>query len=144
MMMFLFPSPAFASSVHLHVNGAWLEDSSAAIWAGRRQASDRTKAPSWRIAPKVSGCCSVAGLCFLRPCQLFLHCPLCYSSPAHNLATTTTKKEYLLAESVFSSDPFMAVPWVMAEKVIQKEVMPLLVLAQCHENSPIQSICYCS
>lgn len=46
-----------------------------------------------------SGCSSVPGLCFLSPCQLFLHCPLTWISPAHNLVTTTTKKK----KGIFSS-----------------------------------------
>lgn len=144
MMMFRFPSPAFASLVHVYVNGACLEDSSAAIWDGRRQSQWQNTGPFLEIASKMSGRSSVAGLHFLCPWQLFLHSPFCYTGPAHNLVTTTTKQKYFLAESVFSSDPFMAVPWVMAEKVLQKEVMPLLVLAHWHKNSPIWSICYCS
>lgn len=72
-------------------------DSSAAIWFGRRQASDRTKPLLGGLCRKVSGCSLLAGLCFFSFCQLFLHCPSCCTSPAHSLVTTTTKKVCFLA-----------------------------------------------
>lgn len=63
-----------------------------------------------------------------------------YTVPSATLAHLTTwqpeqqqKKEYFLAESVSYSNNFMAVPWGIAEKVVQKQVVPLLaLLAQCH------------
>lgn len=101
MMLLLFSSPAFAFSVGLHMNGAWLEASSgwqASELQEGKPALDGPKAPSthwYRTVPKISGCCClVAGLCFLSSNQLFLGCPFWCASPAHILVTTTTKREF--------------------------------------------------